>query len=122
MGSSRSKRLLGHSHMSNGSEGMEESIWLDGDENSDSTRRFIAISRGIPMIRGLSKNEEACQGVRLDNPKQVMETIINIMGKNCSNGNSVLPPLVENLGQLMRDLGNAAWIVRSQSMRGNAPD
>jgi hypothetical protein len=119
MGSSRSRRLLG-SHSIHAE--IEEPIWLDGDENSDSTRRFVAIARGIPMIRGMPRNDELNPGCRLDNPKAVMETIISIMAKNCSNCNTVLPPLVENLGQLMRDLGNAAWIVRSQSMRGNAPD
>jgi hypothetical protein len=47
-----------------------------------------------------------------------METITYIMGRNCSPASSVLPPLVENLGQLMTDLGNAAWIVSNQSSRG----
>jgi hypothetical protein len=31
----------------------------------------------------------------------------------------VVPPLVENLSQFMRDLGNAASIVMSQSVMGS---
>jgi hypothetical protein len=63
------------------------------------------------MIRDLSRNGERNSACRLDNPKAVMETIITVMTRNCTNGNGVLPPLVENLGQLMRDLGNAARIM-----------
>lgn len=92
----------------------EEIVWLDGEENNV-TRRFIAMAGGVPMIRGLGG--EGGRGCRLDNPKSVMETIIRIMGRGCVVGN-VLPPLVENLGQLMRDLGSAAGVFRSQSMKG----
>ena len=115
MGSSRSSRMP--DQLMGGE--IEELVWLDGEETAD-TRRFVALPRGIPMIRASSRLDEEGGGCRVDNPKAVMETIIHIMGKNCSHGNTVLPPLVENLGQLMRDLGNAAWIVRTQS-RGNMP-
>jgi hypothetical protein len=104
LGSSRNKGLSGPSQQPN--TGIEEFIWLDGDDTAE-TRRFISISRGIPVIRGLSKNGEPTGGYRLDNPKVIMEIIISVMSKNYL----VLPPLVENLGQLMRDLGNAAWII-----------
>lgn len=108
LGTSRTKQLSNHDIPGEG----DELIWLDGEDTPD-TRRFIAISRGIPMIRGHTRNGESNQGCRLDNPKAVMESIINVMSRNCTNGSNVLPPLVENLGQLMRDLGNAAWIVGS---------
>jgi len=117
MGSSRTKRSLAQFTAAE----MDQPVWVDGEECSD-IRRFVAISRGIPMIRGLSRNDGPVAGSRLDNPKATMETIIIIMGKNCSLANGVLPPLVENLRQLMRDLGNAAWIVKSQPFRGNVPD
>jgi hypothetical protein len=106
LGTSHPRPLPGAEH--------ENAIWLDGEETSD-TRRFIANARGIPMIQGREPNS-AC---RLDNPKAIMESIISIMGKSCAAGNQGIPPLVENLGQLMRDLGNAAWIVSNQSMRGS---
>lgn len=88
---------------------VEEIILLDGEDTAN-TRRFIALARGIPMIRAFSRNGESNGGCRLDDPKAVMETIINIMIRSCADG-SALPPLVENLGQLMKDLGNAAWAV-----------
>ncbi|KUJ14262.1 uncharacterized protein LY89DRAFT_649974 [Mollisia scopiformis] len=92
----------------------EEIVWLDGEENN-LTRRFIAMAGCVPMIRGLVGNGNGC---RLDNPKAVMELVIGVMGRACVLGNS-LPPLVENLSQLMRDLGGAAGVVRSQSRKGN---
>jgi hypothetical protein len=113
MGSSPSNRIQDH-HM--GGE-VEEPVWLDGEETAN-TIHFVTASRGIPMIRASSRLGEEGGGCRVDNPKAIMETIINIMGRNCSPGSNVLPPLVENLGQLMRDLGNAAWIVSNQSSRG----
>jgi hypothetical protein len=116
MGSSRSNRI--QDHLMGGE--IEELIWLDGEETAD-TRRFVALCRGIPMIRASSRAGEEGGGCRVDNPKAVMETIIYIMGKNCSHGSSVLPPLVENLGQLMGDLGNAARIVGGGPSRGNIP-
>jgi hypothetical protein len=116
MGSSQLTRM--HDHHIGGE--IEEPVWLDGEETAD-TRRFVAFSRGLPMIRASSRLDAEGGGCRVDNPKGVMETVIHIMGKNCSHGSSVLPPLVENLGQLMRDLGNAAWIVSNQSSRGTMP-
>ena len=94
LGTSRSNQHLGLEH--------EEIIWLDGEETANS-RRFIANARGIPMIQGREPNS-AC---RLDNPKAMMESIIIVMSKSCTSGNQGIPPLVENLSQLMRDLGNA---------------
>lgn len=94
LGTSRSNQHLGVQH--------EEYIWLDGEETADS-RRFIANARGIPMIQGWESNS-AC---RLDNPKATMESIIVVMNKCCTSGSQGIPPLVENLSQLMRDLGNA---------------
>lgn len=90
----------------------EEIVWLDGEENNAS-RRFISMAGGTPMISGLNGRGNGC---RLDNPKEVMEMVIGVMGKGCVLGNS-LPPLVENLSQLMRDLGGAAGVVRSQSRK-----
>ncbi|TVY38132.1 E3 SUMO-protein ligase, partial [Lachnellula occidentalis] len=84
----------------------DEVIWLDGEETA-SSRRFIANARGIPMIQGREPNS-AC---RLDNPKAMMESIIGVMGRSCTSGNQGVPPLVENLSQLMRDLGNAFQVM-----------
>jgi len=85
-----------------------ELIWLDGDSTAE-TERFITIHRGTPV---LSDNMAGNGGfVRLDDPRAVMETMVNVMGRNCPHGKANVPPLVENLGLLMRDLGHAARIV-----------
>ena len=102
-----SKRVSGQANML--SSELEEPIWLDGEDSSE-TRRFIALSRGVPVVRGFSREGEQGGGCRLDHPKAVTEAIIAIMNRSCSDDN-MLPPLVENLGQLLRDLGNAARIV-----------
>ncbi|TVY14421.1 hypothetical protein LARI1_G005836 [Lachnellula arida] len=94
----RSNQPLGLEH--------DEIIWLDGEETA-SSRRFIANARGIPMIQGREPNS-AC---RLDNPKAMMESIIGVMGRSCTSGHQGVPPLVENLSQLMRDLGNAFEVI-----------
>lgn len=116
MGSRHSNRM--QDHIMSGE--IEEPVWLDGEETAD-TWRFIDVCRRIPMIRTSSRLREEGGGCRVDNPEAVMETVIHIMGKNCSHGSSVLPPLVENLAQLMRDLGNAGLIVRNQSLNGSLP-
>jgi hypothetical protein len=90
---------------------IKEPIWLNGEESAD-TRRFVFLGRGIPMIREPSRLDEDGGRCRVDDPEAVMETIIHIMSKNCSYGSSFVPPLVENLRQLMRDLGNAAGTIR----------
>lgn len=110
MGSSRWNQMQDHHLM--GGEIVEPLIWLN-EEKTAETQRFFDTCCGIPMIG------EGGDGCRVDNPKAVMKTIIDIMERNCSHGNNVVPPLVENLSQLMRDLGNAASIVMSQSVRGS---
>jgi hypothetical protein len=105
MGYAKRPSHPGHTHVTD----VEKHVWLDGEDTAD-TRRFIALARGIPTIGACLRNGESNGGCRLDNPKAVMESIINIMNRSCADG-SVLPPLVENLGHLMKDLGNAAWAV-----------
>jgi hypothetical protein len=92
---------------------IKELIWLNCKE-TENTRQFIALCRGIPMIRVSSTLDEDSGGCWVDDPKAIIETIIHIMGKNCSHGSSVVPPLGESLGQLMKDLGNVACIVKNQ--------
>jgi hypothetical protein len=98
----------------------EEFVYLDG-EDSPEVKRFIAISRSVPVINALPRTESRRgEGLpdsgeagfaRLDDPKAAMEVVIGIFCRNCSAGNNGLAPLIENLAQLVRDLGNAARIV-----------
>ncbi|KAE9366284.1 hypothetical protein N431DRAFT_419464 [Stipitochalara longipes BDJ] len=114
LGSSRSRmRKAGHIDINTGIE--NEIVYLDGEDTSEA-RRFIAISRGIPAIHEPPLQSGERQGrlgyARLDNPKAVMEVVIGILMRNCTVGNAGLAPLIENLAQLVRDLGNAARIIR----------
>jgi hypothetical protein len=125
LGSSRSRARKNHGVDPN-SVGESEFIYLDGEEMPE-VRRFIAISRGVPVIHELpipphpstgnggeqpaQQNNAAPGYARLDNPKAIMEVVIGILCRNCSGGNSGLAPLIENLAQLVRDLGNAGRIV-----------
>jgi hypothetical protein len=87
---------------------LEESICLDSDDSA-AVQRFISLKRGMPVIRQFpSRDGDNSKYARLDHPKAVMATIINILGRNGSADNDILPPLIENLAHLMRDLGNAA--------------
>lgn len=117
MGANRTKFIPG---MQENIENLEEDgvVWLDCDETT-ATKRFIAIGRGTPMVSCKSKRTGENLDCRLDNPKDMMQTIITIMNNNYHDGSVVVQPLVENLGQLMTDLGNAAWSVKSQGLRGN---
>ena len=105
LGSSRSRRNLAINSMNKSSS--DEVVYLDGEDTPEA-RRFIAISRGTPAIHGLSAQTDDRQGdaARLDNPKMVMEVVIAILTRNSAGA-----PLIENLAQLVRDLGNAARII-----------
>lgn len=95
----------------NGIEG--EYVILDGPDTEE-VRQFIANSRGTPVLRGPRHQDGTPQNnlVRLEQPKAVMEVVIAILKGNCSAGNAgLLPALIENLAQLVRDLGNAARIM-----------
>jgi hypothetical protein len=115
LGSSRSRtRKIENANIHGSVEG--EIVYLDGEDTSE-TRRFIAISRGIPAIRERTpqsegRQEEGVGYARLDDPKAVMEVVFEIFTRNCTAGNNSLAPLIENLAQLVRDLGNAARIIR----------
>lgn len=89
-------------------------VWLDGDR-SDDMQRFIALGRGLPCF---SAGGEVS---RLEEPDKVMNAIIDILeGGNVhvTGGNrltekdkTLVPPLVENLSQLIKELGSAAKAV-----------
>jgi hypothetical protein len=115
LGSSRSRTRKNEGVTSQG--GVEtEIVYLNGEDTPEA-RRFIAISRGVPAIHELpsqsvGRHEQGLGFARLDDPKAVMEVVIGILTRNCTAGNCGLAPLIENLAQLVRDLGNAARIIR----------
>ena len=86
-------------------------VWLDGDK-VENVQRFIALGRGSPCF---SAGGEVA---RLYEPEQVMSAIITVLegitvNEAGSHGKEqkVVPPLVENLSQLIKELGNAARAV-----------
>jgi hypothetical protein len=87
-----------------------ERIWLDGEDGPD-VQRFIAVGRGMPVIRDGTKGSGAEQEEKyaaLSDVKAVMDITITILRQNETSDEKMSPPLVKNLSQLMRDLGNAA--------------
>jgi hypothetical protein len=121
LGSSRSRaRKNSTLNNSRGNSVENEIAFLDGEDTAEA-RRFIALSRGVPAIHELPsqvdgrREEQSATGngvARLDNPKAVMEVVIGILMRNCTAGSSGLALLIENLAQLVRDLGNAARIIK----------
>lgn len=86
-----------------------EPIYLDGSD-SISIQRFIGFEQGRPLI-----NRPAMRGtgadVSLHDPRACMETSQEILRTNFAQAQEGLPPIVENLCQLIKQLGNAAWAV-----------
>ena len=91
----------------------DELIWLDGEEGPD-VGRFIALRRGIPVICDWTRSVGAGQRdgyAALSDPRAVMDTIIAVLRRGSKIEDQMPSPLVENLSQLMRDLGNAAMAI-----------
>ncbi|KAH7122085.1 c6 zinc finger domain-containing protein [Dactylonectria estremocensis] len=87
-------------------------IWLDGPDTSD-VRRFIALGRGTPSVGFPKSDEMSCTGlISLSDPVSLMAIVLSILQNNGEpeTGDAVMPPLVENLIQLITDLGEAGLI------------
>lgn len=111
LGTSRSTKLPSSTYETAAD---SELIWLDGEETAE-TRRFISLGRGIAVVHYFPKDShQESPFARLDNPKAVMDIIIKILCRNKGADSPILSPLVENLSQLMRDLGNAAFVIGSR--------
>jgi Fungal specific transcription factor domain/Fungal Zn(2)-Cys(6) binuclear cluster domain len=106
--SARKQPLPASQHQSNVTD--HELVWLDGEDGPD-VQRFIAVGRGMPVIRDWTKDSGAEQEEKyaaLSDVKAVMDITITILRQNETSDERMSPPLVKNLSQLMRDLGNAA--------------
>lgn len=86
-----------------------EAIYLD-DSDTMTLSRLISFGQGRPHIRG-PLAQEAVMEASVDNPRVCMEVVQEILRANFSSGQEGLPPIVENLCQLIQQLGNAAWAV-----------
>lgn len=82
-----------------------EPVYLDG-ANSIAIQRFIGFGHGRPLIRGAAPGREASA----HDPRACMDVAQDMLRSNFARGQE-LPPLVENLYQIIGQLGNAAWAV-----------
>ncbi|KAK8016531.1 hypothetical protein PG993_014720 [Apiospora rasikravindrae] len=81
-------------------------VLLDGDESRE-TRAFLQLDKGIPgLSTGLGSAAEGGGGAEsLSNPSVVLDIARNVFRENYPVRSEPLPPLVESLGNLLRDLG-----------------
>lgn len=92
-----------------------DTVWLDGDD-CPAVQRFVSLNRGTPVVH--DESERPLGSALVSNPKALMELCISLLRKGrtgMENGEDL--PLVENLIQLMRDLGNAAHGLLSGHLR-----
>lgn len=90
-------------------------MWLDGPDTSD-VRRFIALGRGAPSLGYRQSGEVSSTGIAsLSDPVALMGVVLGILQNNIEQhtGGASIPPLVENLIQLITDLGEAGLIAIS---------
>ncbi|KJZ79034.1 hypothetical protein HIM_01807 [Hirsutella minnesotensis 3608] len=85
-----------------------EAIYLDGSD-SIAIQRFIGFDQGRPLIKGLGQQGAVTEASVL-NPRACMEVAQDVLRSNFARGQE-LPQIVENLCQIIRQLGNAAWAV-----------
>lgn len=91
----------------------EELVWLDIEENA-ATKLFIALRRGTPCFSTVTSTgvEEIAMKdtAALRDPQRVMRATVQILRGTCGNGIDDMPPppLVDNLSQLIMELGDAA--------------
>lgn len=90
--------------------GSAELVWLDGSDGP-TVQKFVALGRGSPVISPLASTLPSglTQPIHLENQKAVMDVCIKLLRRDLpvEDDKSSLP-LIDNLSQLMRDLGNAA--------------
>lgn len=93
-------------------------VWLDGTDTAE-VQRFIALGRGRPSIGSTLENTSAGGLITLFDPEAVMNAVVAMLRSNfpSSLSGDDAPPLVENLVQLMRDLGRAGGSVSGVSTK-----
>jgi hypothetical protein len=87
-------------------------VWLDGEEGEEA-KRFVALGRGVLCFSAGNGRGEV---TKLSEPGRVMSAIVGVLRGKSGNGiggddETQVAPLVENLSQLIRELGVAARAV-----------
>ncbi|KAI5849170.1 hypothetical protein BZA05DRAFT_84516 [Tricharina praecox] len=100
-GSSNSASATPEAHLAGGSD--EDVVYIDGVD-TQAAGRFIDYNRGRPMICGFTGE------VDVRSPGRVMKAVAELLRRNhaVTSEETTPPPLVENLVELMEELGEAA--------------
>jgi hypothetical protein len=109
-GNGQKVQSLGQSSRSLPSGAESDLVWLDGDD-CPGVQRFIALNRGTPVVRDqvLDGRTGVLNPILLSRPSAIMNIFINLLKQDAPiEGEGTALPLVENLSQLMHDLGSAA--------------
>ncbi|KAI1082804.1 hypothetical protein F5B20DRAFT_530424 [Whalleya microplaca] len=88
----------------------QEVVYIDGTESTQ-VQRFVGFDQGLPTIRGPRSHRTEGIEAGLDDPRTCMDIAQEILRVNFSNGQDLLPPMVENLCHLIGQLGGAAFAV-----------
>ncbi|KAI0456552.1 hypothetical protein F5B21DRAFT_466947 [Xylaria acuta] len=85
-------------------------VYIDGLESTE-VQRFVEFGQGRPTIRGVRCDDG--QGIEsaLEDPRSCMEVAQEVLRMNFNTSQDLLPPMVENLCNLIKQLGGAAWAV-----------
>ncbi|KAH8729611.1 hypothetical protein BGZ61DRAFT_515638 [Ilyonectria robusta] len=95
-----------------------EYVLMDGDETRES-RAFLQLDRGVP---GITSNGDPSSGAEsLSNTGMILTIARNTLRDNFPVRKEPLPPLVESLGQLLRDLGSGLAGRASRAISENPP-
>jgi hypothetical protein len=89
---------------SNTSQNHTSQVLLDGPENRE-TRMFLSFNQGRPGLSAVNGNYQLCFE-SLEDPNIVFRIACQIYRGNFPVVEEKLPPLLENLEKLMRDLGS----------------
>ncbi|UKZ51370.1 hypothetical protein TrVGV298_005129 [Trichoderma virens] len=90
-----------------------EPMYLDDSGDASSIQQFLSFGQGRPLIQGpMGTSSGAAPGdASVYDPRACMDIAQEILQANFRRPQDALPPLVENLCQLIKQLGNAAWAV-----------
>lgn len=96
-----------------GHHGRDGPVHLDGVV-SGAVNHFIGYGQGRPVIEGPAAGQmsgTAAVQAGLGDPKGCMGVAQQVLRANFNDGKVVLPPIVENMCQILKQLGDAAWAV-----------
>ncbi|KAL7927749.1 hypothetical protein ACQKWADRAFT_317930 [Trichoderma austrokoningii] len=91
-----------------------EPMYLDEGNNATSIQQFLSFGQGRPLVQGpptALTSGAAPSDASVYDPRACMNIVQEILQTNFRRPQDALPPLVENLCQLIKQLGNAAWAV-----------